>query len=141
MVADDLDAEGFVIDFSEISRTVLRPCHRLLDHALAIGEETWAETEQELSALGQQLVRSRLATMGDLGEQPRGYEGALAGATNRFPGGIKVAVFPFAPTSERLARWLYELGDEVLATQRVQIEFARVYESLHPAESYADYRP
>ena len=43
--------------------------------------------------------------------------------------------FPFAPTSETLARWLYELADERLARDRMRVVIARVYEARHPVET------
>jgi hypothetical protein len=54
---------------------------------------------------------------------------------------MKVAVFPFAPTSERIARWLYELADEKLGDARVRVVCGRVYETLHPVHAVAEYRP
>ncbi len=139
--AQTLDAEGFVIDFAVMKREVLLPCHLLLDHALAIGEDTWRETREPLRDLGVRLVDSREHTMGSRGELQPHLEGDLAGARNELPGDIKVAVFPFAPTSETLAAWLYKLADERLADDRVRVLSAAVYESLHPAPAFAEYTP
>jgi len=52
---------------------------------------------------------------------------------------LKVCVFPFSPTSERLAAWLFGLARSELADGRVRVDFARVYETLHPVESVAEY--
>ncbi|MBX3275363.1 MAG: 6-carboxytetrahydropterin synthase [Sandaracinaceae bacterium] len=139
VASETLDAEGFVVDFAVIGREVLAPSHRLLDHALAIGEATWRETHAELAALGTRLVDSRHETMGSRGELQPHLEGTLGGARNELPGDIKIAVFPFAPTSETLARWLYEVAVEKLASERIAIVNARVYEALHPVETYAEY--
>lgn len=79
--------------------------------------------------------------MGHRGERQPGWEGTLAGARNEFPGDIKVSVFPFAPTSERLAEWLFHLADEKLGDERVRVLSTRVYETLHPVESIAEYVP
>jgi hypothetical protein len=68
-------------------------------------------------------------------------EGELNGARNERPGGIKVAVFPFTPTSERLAQWLYDATKKSVGDGRVQVVSARVYETLHPTELVAEYRP
>jgi 6-pyruvoyl-tetrahydropterin synthase len=141
LAAPSLDAEGFVRDFGDLRREVLEPSHRLLDHALALGEDTWAETEGALAQLGEGLVASRELTLGHRGERQPAWEGTLARARNEFPGGIKVAVFPFAPTSERLAEWLYQLAEERLADERVRVVSTRVYETLHPTESIAEYVP
>src|SRR5688572_20154053 len=35
LVSEDLDAQGFVVDFDDLDARVLTPCHRLLDHSLA----------------------------------------------------------------------------------------------------------
>ena len=65
----------------------------------------------------------------------------LAGARNEHPGGMKVAVFPFPPTSERLAAWLYELARSRLEDDRVRVRLTRVYETMHPVHSVAEYCP
>ena len=139
LAAPTLDRQGFVADFDQLHRQVLAPCHALLDHALAIGEQTYAESREQLLQLGQVLVASRRETLGHLGEQQASFEGELEGASNHFPGGIKLCVFPFAPTSERLAQWLYNVAAHRLADDRVKVVRARVYESLQPSESYADF--
>jgi 6-pyruvoyl tetrahydropterin synthase/QueD family protein len=136
--AEELDAQGFVVDFGALKSEVLHPCHRLLDHALAIGASTYAEVEAELEALGRTLLASRSPE--DAARAARPEPLRLNGAESRHPGGMKVAVFPFAPTSERLARWLYELADERLGTERVRVVCGRVYETLHPVHAVAEYR-
>lgn len=141
IAAATLDDEGFVRDFSVVGARVLQPAHRLLDHALAIGEDTWRETRDTLVELGDRLVASRELTMGHRGELQTHLDTPLGGARNELPGGMKVAVFPFAPTSERLAEWLYHLAVEQLADERVTVVAGRVYESLHPSESLAEYAP
>ena len=139
VAAEQLDAEGFVIDFAHMKQQVLRPSHLLLDHSLALGEATWQETHEQLAALGTKLVDSRKQTMGDRGELQAHCREVLGGARNELPGDIKVAVFPFAPTSETLARWLYELAKERLADGRVRVVRARIFEALRPVETYAEY--
>jgi 6-pyruvoyl-tetrahydropterin synthase len=138
-----LDAEGFVVDFDLVHERLLQPIFRLLDHSLALGETSFAETEALLAPLGVALVASRKTTIGHLGEPPPVLEGTLAGARNERPGGVKIAVFPFTPTSERLAEWLYRAADELFAggDNRVRVARARIYESLHPDESIADFVP
>ena len=64
----------------------------------------------------------------------------LGGAENRFAGGMKIAVFPFSPTSERLAEWLHAVATDKLADGRVTIAWTRVYETLHPVESVAEFK-
>lgn len=135
--AEELDARGFVVDFSELKSEVLAPCHTLLDHSLALGRETYDELELELERIGQRLLASR--SPGDAARAPKPHGIRLHGAENRFPGGMKLAVFPFAPTSERLSRWLFELAEARLGDGRVRIACGRVYETLHPVEAVAEY--
>lgn len=142
--AERLDGEGFVVDFKRLKNGVLKPCHKLLDHGLAVGADTYREISGDLAGMGKHLVASRIAVHGaeaaaEMQEAPAEYE--LCGAKAMRPGGIKVAVFPFAPTSERLAKWLYDLASSVLDDERVSVHLARVYETLHPVEAVAEYRP
>ena len=139
--AKELDVEGFVVDFDLVHERLLQPIFSLLDHSLALGEASYAETRDLLAPLGETLVASRKTTLGHLGEPPPVFVGELAGARNERPGGIKVAIFPFTPTSERLAEWLYRLAASQFEDARVKVGRARIYESLHPDESVADYLP
>ncbi len=134
--ARELDTQGFVIDFGQLKREVLKPCHALLDHALAIGEDTFAEIEQELIRTGQKLLESRGPVRC---EEAAPDLHTLHGARSAYPGGMKVAVFPFSPTSERIAAWLYGLAQSRLEDARVRIACGRVYETLHPVEAVAEY--
>lgn len=134
-----LDPEGFVIDFDRIHDELLTPCFQLLDHSLAVGATTWSETEGHLIPLGETLLASRDSVLGHRGTPPPCYSGELGGARNERPGGIKVAVFPFTPTSERLAEWLYRVSVSKFADDRVSVVCARIYESLQPAPSFAEF--
>jgi 6-pyruvoyl tetrahydropterin synthase/QueD family protein len=134
--AEELDAQGFVIDFGVLKRSVLVPCHALLDHALAIGEQTFAEVESDLAETGRKLLASRGPA---LCEEPERREYELHGARGVYPGGMKVAVFSFSPTSERFARWLYELAASRLDDARVRVRLGRIYETLHPVQAVAEY--
>jgi 6-pyruvoyl-tetrahydropterin synthase len=138
LCASELDAEGFVVDFGQLRKKVLAPCHALLDHSLAMGEDTWSKNKGHLAPIGVDLVGSRIEA-GGAGEAQRAYSGILGGARNEFPGGIKIAVFPFNPTSERLAEWLFRLAKEQMEDGRVKVAAAKVFESLHPVESVAEY--
>lgn len=132
-----LDEQGFVVDFSRIKAEILEPCHRLLDHALAIGEATYAEVEADLASLGEKLLSSRAGLPTERGAERVELE--LSGARAAYPGGMKVTVFPFSPTSERLAEWLFHHASSVLDDARVRVAYARIYETLHPVESVAEY--
>lgn len=136
-----LDKQGFVADFDVLFDRVLTPCHQLLDHSLALGEKSFGETQAPLAAVGESLVASRLEISGSLGTRQPALEGTLAGARNEWPGGIKLSVFPFTPTSERLAEWLYEATRERMQDERVRVAYTRVYETLQPVQSYAEYIP
>jgi 6-pyruvoyltetrahydropterin/6-carboxytetrahydropterin synthase len=141
--AERLDREGFVVDFKHIVTEVLAPIHGLLDHALAVGEDTWSEVSGDLENLGKKLVASRAAIHGaQLGSVPAGpplLVMRVGGAENRYAGGMKIAVFPWSPTSERLSEWLYGVATEKLADDRTKIAWTRVYETLHPVESVAEF--
>jgi 6-pyruvoyl-tetrahydropterin synthase len=139
--ARELDVQGFVIDFDVLDARVFGPAHALLDHSLAMGSATWEETGADLVKLGETLVSSRRHTIGSLGERQPGLAGELCGARNEWPGGIKVAVFPFTPTSERLAQWLYDVGQKAVGDERVRVARARVFETMHPVELVAEYAP
>ena len=132
--AKELNEDGFVVDFSKLKKSVLMPCHQLLDHALAIGETSISEIGEFLSPMGEKLVATRATP------NPRPTTGSFM-ALKGFIGGMKVAVFPFSPTSEKLARWLYDAASAGLADDRVQISFARIYETLHPVQAVAEYWP
>ena len=135
--ARELTPQGFIIDFKHLKQRVLKPCEALLDHALAIGEMTYQNIEPDLAQLGEKL----LATRADGGAGEPKPERELQGAINRYPGGMKIAVFPFIPTSERLAEWLWRVADRELSDGRVAVSYGRIYETLHPVESVAEYAP
>jgi len=138
--AKTLDDDGFVVDFKRLKTGVLQPCHQLLDHSLAVGTATWDEAHPALTSLGTALLASRLPRHGTIHTtDERVIE--LAGATNRYAGGMKVAVFPFSPTSERLAKWLFDAASSVLTDERVSVRLARVFETQRPVESVAEYWP
>ncbi len=139
--AETLDAEGFVVDFDLVHQQVLMPCHLLLDHSLALGEQSYAENRTHLEAIGKNLVATRCETIGDLGQAPAMREAPLGGARNESPGGIKLAVFPFSPTSERLAEWLYGVAMTEVGDARVGVASTRILETLHPSECVAEYLP
>ena len=134
--ASELSQEGFVVDFRKLQDHVLKPCDQLLDHALAMGDETWADVQEQIAPVGALLLASRGENDG---HKPVPFD--LAGAKNHYPGGMKVAVFPFNPTSERIAEWLYQVAKNALEDDRVTVLYGRVYETLHPVEAVAEYWP
>ena len=48
-------------------------------------------------------------------------------------------MFPFSPTSERLAHWLFDVAEAALSDGRVGVAAARIFETLHPTEAVAEY--
>jgi len=144
LAAKELDHQGFVIDFDVLHERVLSRAHKLLDHSLALGEDSWRENAPILQQLGVSLYGSRETIQGQMGTRQSGFEPGepgLAGARNEWPGNIKLAVFPFTPTSERLAEWLCNFTQAEIGDERVKVVRARVVETLHPTESAADYEP
>ena len=139
--ASELDVEGFVVDFKKLKTDVLGPCHTLLDHSLALSEDLYVKVEPQWIETGKVLLGTRQAVHGSDYVSAAPIIAELPGARNVFPGGLKVALFGFSPTSERLAQWLYRFASERLDTPRVKITCARIYETLHPVESVAEYRP
>jgi 6-pyruvoyl-tetrahydropterin synthase len=139
--AEELDEQGFVADFDLLYDKVLTPCHLLLDHSLAIGEATFSEIKAPMSEVGKALVHSRTLLHGHRGEEQAMLGESLQGARNERPGGIKLCVFPFTPTSERIAKWLHVVAEQHMGDDRVRVTRARVYETLQPMESFADYVP
>ena len=137
--ARELDDQGFVVDFGQLKSEVLKPCHALLDHSLAIGSATYDDIGSNLEPIGVSLLASRAEPDPDHASKCPPL--SLNGAEARYPGGMKVTVFPFTPTSERLAKWLFELSSAVLEDSRVRIASARIYETLHPVEAVAEFIP
>lgn len=137
--ATELDEQGFVVDFDLLFERVLTPCHLLLDHSLAVGEKTFHDIQEPLAVVGERLVASRNDLHGHCGTPQPQFSGELAGARNHNPGGIKLCVFPFTPTSERLAEWLFRMTATEIRDPRVRMLKARIYETMHPTESFADY--
>ena len=114
--AEELDKEGFVVDFKHLKEQVLKPCHSLLDHCVAMGSTTYDKVADDLAKVGVELIETRRAIHGTIDTCPQ-EEITLEGAVNRFPGGMKLAVFSFNPTSERMAKCLYELSKSRLASR------------------------
>jgi len=141
-----LDAEGFVCDFSLLKRRVLQPIEIALDHAFAIGSKVFEDNEKHLAALGDSLLASRVRLHGlvDAGRMQetnmqKSVHLELPGCEVRFLGSVKCVVFGFNPTSEKLAKWLYDFASDCMDDDRVSVTSARVYETLQPVASYAEY--
>lgn len=162
-----LSTMGFVVDFKRLKQDVLEPVHTLLDHSFALNEATLNSISSALIVVGEGLYATRgkgafqksVMTVKAENTVPLlGYKthpGNLCGAYQIVVGGMKMAAFPFSPTSERLAEWLYRVAAEMVQaentvdvnegiwldqhTDRLSVDYARVYETLHPVESVATY--
>ena len=102
-----------------------------------MGATTYDKVADDLAKVGVE-IETRRAIHGTIDTYPN--DDINCRVRGRFPGGMKVAVFSFNPTSERMAKWLYELAKSRLEDGRVNVVFARIYETLHPVESVAEYR-
>ncbi len=145
---------GFVLDFKELKTKVLEPVHTLLDHSLAMYEKTFEAAKEPLALVGNILCNTRSdkenvqemlegnTAPGILGYRHVGDQD-LRMAKNVICGGMKIATFPFSPTSERLAQWLFKFAQGELeqssGPQPLKIAKTRIYETLHPVEAYAEY--
>ena len=142
-----LNETGFVVDFGVLKRKVLQPVHRLLDHALLIGADDWALIGGPLHAIGAAVVpedhdqRDDVKTGLDLPLQGLHKDGGMPEEIRPYyADGLKLALSTFTPTSERLARWLYYFSERALAdNDRVSVQQASVYETLHPVQAVARY--
>lgn len=167
LAAGDLDNEGFVVDFKWLKHHLLEPVHSMLDHGFAIKMETFDEMKYALYHVHRAMRDTRLDVHGCSLEYngrwlfrhkiEKDEFGQLVGPTpptalplNTLGGaydvdlaGLKVIVFPVAPTSERLAEWLHDIARSALKSagkDQVTVVSASVYETLHPVESVATYQ-
>ena len=137
--AEQLNQVGFVVDFSSLKR-ILVDVHALLDHSMAMSERFYDAVASELGVVGGAMLGTRRVEVSQVEPTLRlnGAKSFLSGMDR----GIKLAVFPFSPTSERLAQWLFELAEHSLdhhENPSARIVRATVYETLHPVEAKATY--
>jgi 6-pyruvoyl-tetrahydropterin synthase len=135
-----LDEYGFVADFKNLKTKVLKPVHDLLDHSLAIGDELYEQVHTDLSVIGHAMLKTRKQIKGShYVPMPDFSDRELCGARLHEKANIRVVTFPFPPTSERIARWFHKLACEQMQHGHVRVHSVRVYETLHPVGSYAEY--
>ena len=146
--AVELDKEGFVIDFKKLKKSVLEPVHKLLDHSFAIGRKDYERMSTPLDTIGSRMHETREAIHG-VKEADEMHERHVAGIDGIklpemecfFNHAVKCCVFDFTPTSERLAKWLYDLSTTKLADERVRVAATKIAETIAPVESAAMYYP
>lgn len=140
-----LNETGFVADFGDIKNKVLVPVHSVLDHSMLMGQEMFEKSWTHWDKIG----RLQLATRTGLAREPIGAEplliASVEGVQLRKVGGMRITTSPFNPTSERLAEWLYRATHTLISTNAaisgsdLRVDRARVYETLHPVESFAEF--
>jgi 6-pyruvoyl-tetrahydropterin synthase len=147
--ADALDKEGFVCDFSSLKKSVLSPVEKALDHSFAMGSQLYSEVQTHLHHMGDILLNTRADVHGvGLANEHQARNEALVKGIDLddldifFLGGVKCCVFNFTPTSERLAKWLFDIADgHYRGHKHIRVINARVYETLQPVASYCEYSP
>lgn len=136
--AQALDELGMVVDFQQLKAQVLQPIHDLLDHGLVLSQQTYEASCSALVKLSDALVGT-LKPIRD----PGPWE--LFGAKRVAHVAMKIVVFPFAPTCERLSEWLFQVARGTIgvgpvgAPRQLHVLHARVIESLSEPMSYATY--
>ena len=123
--------ENMVVDFAEIKEFFTRLTNHF-DHKFLLGKTDREELEKLLtrapsSGISQELV----ALSGALGMNPNPASLATLG----------IETIQIDPTAETLAKYFWEnaVGCFARFAPRVRVAYVRVYEQLHPTESYAEY--
>ena len=93
--------EGMLVDFSFVKALLKEKVHDPLDHGFIVHEKDWPM----LAALGE--ANDHLPDGTQL-EHPRDWTlvNHELGEENRY--GWKVIVFPYVPTAENIARWIFD---------------------------------
>lgn len=150
--ARELNKTGFVLDFSMLNKSVLKPVFNLLDHAFAVDATTADQAMDTFEALSAVCHKRRVDTHGTEDADACALKLRLenkGGFITQFPDvklvqmdGLKLVIFNFTPTSERLAKWLYDYTSatcNAVSPDNLIVKYARVYETLHPVPTYAEY--
>ena len=137
LASETLDTEGFVCDFSRLKKLVLTPTEAALDHGFAMGDGLFAKISPDLAHMGDVLLGTRVKVHGladacimHENNMHKSVHLELPQAEVRFLGSVKAIVFDFTPTSERLAKWLFEFAKAKMGDARVSVISTRVYETL-----------
>lgn len=140
--ADELNDNGFVVDFGILKSKILEPIKALLDHSLVLSDKTFKEIEPYMLQIGATLISTRPDVRKSFIDTVESHLMlSLNSATLWECAGINITTFAFTPTSEQLAKWLYNVAENIfILDNRVVVKEARVYEQLHPVEACAVYR-
>ncbi len=123
-VNNSLNALGMVIDFGVLKKEFFQWLDDKFDHSFVLGQGD----EEDLTSFSSHDAFTRLASA--LGVDK-----------------LNVVFLPFDVTAERFAQYLFKecvvrLNKARAAGARpLTVDYIRVYESLHPNESYAEYSP
>jgi 6-pyruvoyl-tetrahydropterin synthase len=125
---------GMVVDFGDIKEW-FRGIEANFDHTLVLGKSDY----EALERLGVFRSPAGASTPFDVLCQALGYD---VGSSDTPRLGIQRV--PYNMTAERFAEDLYKSAAKYFTfggARRVEVDYVRVYEQLHPTESYAEYRP
>ena len=137
--ADDaLDELGMVLDFTVLKEKFFRHVDACFDHTCLFGKEDWRELMNLCEPDPHGGRRPTLLKVGEaLGVPER------SGVRKPYLGlhGFRSDIANGRLTAETLSKYLYNMALLHLQDDRVKVDYVRVYEQLHPTESYAEYRP
>ena len=132
---DKLNDLEMVVDFSVLKQEFFRHIDACFDHTCLFGKDDWkalrALCEEPLYAGGTSptflKIQEALGVSRSTHCKPR----------------LGLHAVNFNVSAERLAELFYGMALRGLESEgsRIKVDYVRVYEQLHPTESYAEYRP
>ena len=135
---DQLNALGMVVDFGILAEHFFQPIQDFFDHSCILGkdDETAILAGQHETPEG---VVQRHSSLDHLTHDLYAGPGFSAHGAK-----LNVKFLDFNITAETLSKHLFEMALvklHALQPYGVKVDYVRVYEQLHPTESYAEYRP
>jgi len=127
--SEQLDTLGMVIDFGEVGDKFFKSVDMIYDHTLVIGRADAKALKAECS-LGPD---NENLTLDDF-RRALGVQGSSLEA-------LGIHAVKFDLTAETFAKHLFTEAQRIFegSGSTVHVDYARVYEKLHPTESYAEY--
>jgi len=113
--SNELDEQNMVMDFGEVDELLLRPLEEEFDHCWLIGKGDVTDMQNG------NLFKELCLVLGS---------------------SLKIARLPIEATAETLSKYFYDRFCNALDSEGkrgVDVVYVRVYEKLHPKESYAEY--